>query len=301
MGMTNIILLLICLIIGILMQRLKAMPQNAHVALNQVILYVALPAIALLNVPNIHWNLSLFSLILAPWLWFFVVWGLMTYLGAKFHWRKTLVGCLILCAGCGNTSFVGYPIIEALFGKDALSYAILFDQPGTFLISSSFGVYIAAAYSSGNVPLPSLLKKVVTFPFFIAFFISLILGMLGWHAEGDIKIILEKLAVLMTPLALISVGLQLKMGDFKTEKKYLSLGLGLKLIICPLMIFILYQFLNLPPEIFKVAVMEGAMAPMITASILASTYGLEPKLAGMMVGLGVPVSLITLSLWYLVL
>lgn len=299
--MINILLIFLCLFIGILLQRLRTIPKDAHLGLNQVILYVALPAIALLNVPSIHWNLSLFSLILAPWLWFFIVWILMSYLGKKFHWPAPLVGCLILCAGCGNTSFVGYPVIEALFGKEALPYAVLFDQPGTFLISSSFGVGIAAFYSSGKVPASTLIKKVVTFPFFIAFCASLILGMWGWRAEGEIKAILERLAMLMTPLALISVGLQLKLGDFKTERKFLALGLGLKLIASPLLIFVLYQFLNIPADVFKVAVMEAAMAPMITASILASSYGLEPKLAGMMVGFGVPMSLFTLSIWYFIL
>jgi len=40
------------------------------------------------------------------------------------------------------------------------------------------------------------------------------------------------------------------------------------------------------------------MAPMITSSILASSHGLRPKLSGMMVGVGVPLSAITLFFWY---
>jgi predicted permease len=48
-------------------------------------------------------------------------------------------------------------------------------------------------------------------------------------------------------------------------------------------------------------VMETAMAPMITGSILASTYGLKPKLSSMMIGFGIPLSFVTFSFWYLVL
>jgi hypothetical protein len=40
-------------------------------------------------------------------------------------------------------------------------------------------------------------------------------------------------------------------------------------------------------------VMETAMAPMITG-ILASTYGLKPKLS-MMIGFGIPLSFVTLA------
>jgi predicted permease len=70
--------------------------------------------------------------------------------------------------------------------------------------------------------------------------------------------------------------------------------------ILPIINF-LFLILGVPREIFEVAVVESAMAPMITACILAASYGLHPKLASLMVGLGVPVSCLTLSLWYLIL
>ena len=43
------------------------------------------------------------------------------------------------------------------------------------------------------------------------------------------------------------------------------------------------------------------MAPMITGSILASTYGLKPKLSSMMVGFGIPISFLTLVFWFWIL
>jgi predicted permease len=47
--------------------------------------------------------------------------------------------------------------------------------------------------------------------------------------------------------------------------------------------------------------MQSAMAPMITASILASNYGLKPKLSSMMVGVGIPLSFLSLAFWYWIL
>jgi predicted permease len=48
-----------------------------------------------------------------------------------------LTGCLILTAGLGNTSFLGFPIIEALYGQEGMKTAILVDQPGTFVVLST--------------------------------------------------------------------------------------------------------------------------------------------------------------------
>jgi predicted permease len=52
---------------------------------------------------------------------------------------------------------------------------------------------------------------------------------------------------------------------------------------------------------FKVTVLESGMAPMITGSIIAMQFGLQPRLATLLSGLGMPISAITLALWYFLL
>jgi hypothetical protein len=49
------------------------------------------------------------------WIGFSVVF-VFSVLGKRLGWSKKLIGCLILTAGLGNTSF-GFPIIEALYMK----------------------------------------------------------------------------------------------------------------------------------------------------------------------------------------
>lgn len=296
--MTNIILLLVCLVIGLLLQRVKALPKDAHIALNIVILYVPLPAIALLTIPLLEWDFNLISLILVPWLIFAVSYFLFPLVGKKLGWSEGIIGCLILTSGLGNTAFVGFPVIEALYGKEALKYAVFLDQPGTFLIVSSMGIWVAALYSTGKLPKRELAKRVFFFPPFIAFILALILGGAGWQAQGDLKIILERLAAILTPMALISVGLQLKWNDIRSDLKYLCAGLGYKLFLAPALIYGIYWLAGIPYQMFKIAVIEAAMAPMITGSILAASHNLAPRLAGMMVGVGVPLSFITLGIWY---
>ena len=294
--MSAIALLFICLIIGILLQQLKQFPNNAHIALNMIILNVSLPAVCLLTLPHLKWNFDLISVIFVGWIIFGCAFFFFRFLGKMNGWDPKLVGCLILCGGLGNTSFVGFPVIEALFGKEGLKTAVLLDQAGSFFIVSTLGIWLASVYSSGKID--DLAYKVVTFTPFIGFVVGVSLGLLGLEAQGGVKTILERLGGTLTPLALISVGLQLKFRDIKHEVKFLSIGLGYKLILAPMIIFSIYSFLHLPAEVLKVVVMESAMAPMITASILASSHGLHPRLAGMMIGVGVPISFITLTFWY---
>ena len=105
----------------------------------------------------------------------------------------------------------------------------------------------------------------------------------------------------MTPLAMLSVGLQLNFDKKSQHWKFLRLGLFYKLIFTPALIYFLYVIvLGQKSQTIQVSVMEAAMAPMISSSIIASSYGLKPKLCSMMVGFGIPISFITLAFWYFV-
>jgi predicted permease len=296
--MVSILTLILCLILGVLLQKVKTLPQNAHTTLGTLILYVPMPAICLLNLPDLVWNFSLIPLMMVCWIIFGGAYLLIPLIGKKYNWDKELIGCLILTAGFCNTSFVGFPIIDALYGKEALKSAIFLDQSGSFLIVSSLGVWVAITYSTGQLKKRILFKRILTFPPFIAFIAGISMSFLGIRAEGVTREVLEKLAALLTPMALITVGLQLHWNAIREESKYLVAGLSYKLLFAPLCVFLLYWLCGIDKKILEVSVMEAAMAPMITASILAASHNLRPRLAGMMVGVGVPLSFLTLGLWY---
>jgi predicted permease len=66
-------------------------------------------------------------------------------------------------------------------------------------------------------------------------------------------------------------------------------------------LFLFKNVFQLEGLILDVSVMEAAMAPMITGSIIAITHDLEPKLASLLVGIGIPLSFFTLGIWYFIL
>jgi predicted permease len=264
---------------------------------NLIILYVALPALIFRSIPGLEWRPELLAICLAPWLLFFLAWGVF----GKSLWSDDVKGALILTAGLGNTAFVGFPVIEALYGTEGLRYAIFFDQPGSFLIVSSLGLVVANRYASGTLRKRDLAMRIFLFPPFLSFFIALVLTSFGWKPSGNGEVILDRLASMLTPLALISVGLQLRLGDIKAEKKYLFSGLVFKLLVSPLLILGLMKTMGFTGTFGRVAVMEAAMAPMVTSTIVAQAHNLRPKLAALMLGLGVPLSFITLLFWKFIL
>jgi predicted permease len=300
--MINVILIFFYLFLGLLLQRVKWFPSTSYKLLNKIVIYICLPALALYYIPKIHWDNRLLFPIGVAWITFILSFLFFYFLGKKFNWSKKLTGCLILTAGLGNTSFLGFPIIQALYGAEGMKTAILVDQPGTFVVLSTLGVLVATLYSRGNQNGGQILKKILIFPPFITFILACLLNVFGFDFHDWIQFILQKVGSGVTPLALVSVGLQLRFESRSQHWKFLGLGLFFKLMMTPAIIYILYVvILKQNSEMIEVAIMESAMAPMITASILATTHGLKPRLSSMMIGFGIPLSFITLAFWYFVL
>ena len=297
--MENIILIFVCLFVGILLQKVKSFPQNSHQVLNQFVIYISLPALALFYIPKIKINSDLFYPIGVAWLGFGLSFLFFSLLGKTLGWSKKLIGCLVLTGGLGNTAFVGFPIIEALYGKEGLETAIIVDQPGTFVVLSTLGILVATYYSRGTASASAIVKKVLLFPPFIGFTIAGLMNVLHYDFADEIQVVFQKLGATVTPIALIAVGLQLTFERKSKHWGFLTLGLAFKLFLTPAFFYIFYiLILGKSGKVFDVSILESAMAPMITASILASTYGLKPKLSSMMIGFGIPLSFLTLAFWF---
>jgi predicted permease len=102
----------------------------------------------------------------------------------------------------------------------------------------------------------------------------------------------------LAPLALVSVGLQLRFDQTSGLKTALATGLGFKLLLAPAVLALLYfGILGTTEETTRVTLFEAAMGPQIGGAIVAVQHGLNPPLVSLMVGLGISLSFLTLPLW----
>jgi len=294
--MTNIILLVICLLAGLGLRKTGRFPAATPAALNGFIIHISLPALTILHIHNLEIDSSLLLTAGMAWLLFGIAWLIFGSAGKLLNLDRETTGALILVAGLGNTSFVGLPMIETYFGKEFLGVGIIADQLGSFMALSTVGILAATIYSSGAITLRQMARKILLFPPFQALVLALLLRPVsfpGWSTE-----ILQKLGSTLTPLALVSVGFQLQFGGIRQVARPLAAGLAYKLLLGPALIFLLYiTIIGATGTAVQVTIFEAAMPPMITAGIIAIDHDLRPQLVGMLVGIGIPLSFITLHLW----
>jgi len=296
--MENFITILIFLFIGILLRRIPAFHDEKGNVLNLFVIYISLPALILIEIPKIDFTLELLAPVIMPWIMLLISFFIIFLLSKMLNWDRATTGCLLLLVPLGNTSFLGIPMVEAYFGDQAVRYAILYDQLGSYLALAVYGTVIIAIYGNQNSrpDLKGVLKKIFTFPPFIALLMAFALRSFPYPAiaENTLKI----LAATLVPLVMTAVGFQLKLRLNKETASQLSIGLGIKLAAAPLLALLLCKLAGIDGEAVKVSIFEAGMPPMVSAGALAILAKLRPVLTAALVGAGIVLSFVTLPLLF---
>jgi predicted permease len=286
-------LILASLFAGHLCARFRVLPGSSADAFNRFVIYVCLPAVVLRLVPKLGWQPGLLVLVLAPWLAAVCSVGLVLVAARAFGFRREVTGALLVCVPLGNTSFLGFPMIGALLGAPAIGHAVIYDQLGSFLLLATYGLYVVARFSGEAEPsVRSIVRRVAAFPPFIA----LLLALVPAQHPPLLDDVLARLGDALVPVALFAVGLKLELRRPR-DGTALALGLSIKMLCAPLLVFAFTRTLSSPALPARVAVLESAMPPMITAGALAAMAGLAPELSAALVAYGVLFALVSLPAW----
>lgn len=287
--------------LGFALQQTGSAPEQASMWLNQVAIYICLPALILLHVPSLQFTLDLLPLVVVPWTLLLVTVVCVLPLAQKMRWSREVTAVLLVLLPLGNTSFLGFPLVQALLGQDHLPLAVVYDQFGSFLMVSTYVLWVIAWYATGTPPTVGVMvQRLVQFPPFVALMIAVIFG---HHWLGEVGLaIADGLARLLLPIVTIAIGLSLKLPLPKAYIQPLMFGIAAKLALLPALAVMLMIALShvwtIDPSVARVAVLEASMPAMITAGALLSQARLAPDLANATVAWTVLLSVLTVPVWF---
>lgn len=295
--MSNIAVVVIALIIGLLLRETKRFPENAAATLNLYVIYVALPALVLAEIPKLTFNHEALLPVVAAWV-IMVVSALLTWITARvMRWSREITGALMLLIPLGNTGFVGIPLIEAHLGSEAIPYAILYDQLGTFVALNTYGVIVACYYSSGSTSAVKILRSILVFPPFIALILALSTSLFVY--PDWLSAALMRISSTLVPVVMVAVGLQWRLTLSAEYLSPLALGLIYILLVTPAIAYCGLWLFDVDGLAAQVVILEAAMPAMISAGVLAMTHNLAPRFASSMVGYSLLIGLVSVWLWRL--
>ncbi|WP_027382396.1 AEC family transporter [Epilithonimonas caeni] len=295
--MINFVLIVVCVVAGMIFKSTKTIHPDAHKGINTWLLYIALPAVSFKYLPKVEWSWEMLFPILSTVLTAIGGWAFMLLYSRIKNYSARSRSTMELASGYSNTSFIGFPLITAFYGEKYLSIAIICDQT-MFLMLSTMGIIAAlrGGSKSGKVDSKFILKRLFTFPPFIGCISALILSQfIDLHFAEPM---FDKLASTVAPLALFSVGLQLKFNGWRKLIPQISTSMLYKLILTPIMVLILAVVFGVKGDIAKISIFESAMPTVITASIIAEQYRLNTKLINLIIGISILVGFVTTGIWF---
>ncbi len=289
--------ILLLIAAGYAFGRMRLFPEQAPEVLNRVVLYLCLPALILIHVPTLEPSWSLLPLVIVPWTLLGLTIAVILPLSRWLSLKREVTATLLVLIPLGNTSFLGFPLVEALLGPEYLRLAVVYDQFGSFLIVCTHVLFVLGWYGDGDNPTPaSVARQVVSFPPFLALIFALVLGN-AWFPDWLMSLT-ERFADMLLPLVTLAIGMSLKLKLVPEYRMGLLIGLVAKLLVLPVLALGLVWLLRAEPDVARVALLEASMPPMITAAALLAAARLAPPLGSALVAWGVLISAATVPLWF---
>lgn len=297
--LSNVLVLFLLILIGFIVGRKNLVDQLGQAQISKLVLYVTMPATIIVGMQlDFAWDKLILALkIIAIMIFFYVlIFFLSSLLIKRFKLEKNQKDILLAGSIMGNNSFMGYPLVIAILGQEALFYAVLSSGLLYELISWSLGSYIIGRNAREKQSFSA--KKILLSPGIISLLIGLVLFL------GQIKLpaiafnTLKILSGATSPLAMLVVGMMLSRSDFKQafSSKYIYLISGLKLLGFPLMIALISNLIGLEGYLKIIPLLMFSLPTGAYVGIFSDNMGNDTGLASQLIFVSSLLSVVTIPL-----
>jgi len=207
-------------------------------------------------------------------------------------------GTVMLTAGFGNVLFFGYPLLTTVYGEAGARYPFFADMLAATPLVWSIGVWIAF-HCGKHSERVSFLTMWLKLPPVWGFAAGLAVNLSGLPLTPLIEA--ARWAGSPTiPLMLFVLGLTIPWHDLRPQKA-VFVALAIKLALMPLLALgIALAWPGALSEPGEAGVLEAAMPTMVMVIALADRFGLDTRLAGLIMGWSTLAGLVTLPFWLVV-
>jgi len=275
-------------------------PENTRVV-SRLVVNVTLPATMLDAILGAQVDIRSPMVRQLAWcvvLFYVAHWLLSVLYGALFVRKDPDRGVYQYMAMFGNTSFLGIPVITALFGQEALFHLAVLNLPCN-VISFTYGISLIRG---GRGEGKSSLKSALTPPT-VASFVGLALFLLQVRLPVPIADTINYLSRATVPCAMMVVGASLgavKLGEVLRKPHIYTLTAYI-LLLRPVIIFFIARLFVTDPMVLGVVTVISAVPVAATTTTLCIEYKANEALSSGTILVSTLLSLLTISLLSMVL
>lgn len=299
MGVFQVVLsLFLVLFTGYLLKRQGILRDTDTGVINRLILDVTLPAFVF---HALYRQRVTSDMVHAAWLF-----GILQVLMMALLWiparllkfPRPVVGTFLLTAVYGNTGFLGYPVVQAIFSKTegAMAAAVVYDQFSMALPVYTVGVAVAMHYGTKHETSWREMLTFFTTPTFLVLIGTLVINALQLPVPTFVTRSAQLVAGATVPLVLLSLGLILEPTHLQTNHYYLPMALILvaKMVLFPYLMWLATGWMGVQGVARWVAVTQSAMPSAMVNAVITERYGCDHQLATLVIVLGTLLTILVL-------
>ena len=262
---------------GFLLGKMRTFDIAAAFSINKFVMFVCMPALcieflALAQVESFDF-LLLFGYFLSEVILFSLGVFISKYIFRLLNSEALLIG---LALALTNHVLFVLPIAEELF-EEAKTLTIISIITMDGLVIFSLTLIAMDILSNSDPPLSVTIKAIFTNPPLVGIVIGLVVSLNNLELPRGIMFFLEKLGGTATPALLFSLGIMLSYQKKITPTKLIVSMSSLKLIIHPLLAWLIITLLfgGHYPEVHSTALMAAAAPSGVMAYMLAVNYNVS--------------------------
>ena len=275
---TQVAVLFIIILVGYIVRRLGFLDESSTSKLSSLIMSIFLPAM-IITAMQLEFDSAMIPKIFSLFFVSMIMFGvsmIIAFLLRFFIKPESKLGIFQYALIFSNSGFMGYPVVEAVLGKDAIFYAAIFNLPFNF-ICFTLGVYLLSKGNKGSkFSFKSMINNSI-----IAVIIGLTLFVTGTKLPVFINEPLVLLGNVTTPLSMMVIGSMLAGSSatecFKMPDMYLIAVL--RLIVIPFCVFLALKPFSFDPLVMSIPVVISSMPSAANTAIMANEYDADVSLA----------------------
>ncbi|MGH4051369.1 MAG: AEC family transporter [Clostridium sp.] len=272
----QVIVLFIIMAVGFYAKKRKFLNSNVDKGLSELLLNITLPFMIITSF-NIKFEVEMASNAQKILLYSFLIHISLVFISKalflKFPKNKQQVFRFITIFS--NVGFMGYPVLESIYGGVGVFYAAIFNIPFNVLVWT-----VGVMLFTGEKDFKSMRKALVN-PALISVIIGIVLFATSIRLPVPIENSLKIVGSTTTPISMIIVGSMLGEMKFKDAFSNLSVYYAaiVRLFIVPIIIYVVLKLLKIDDLLINICVILEAMPAAVMAAIIAEKYGGDNLLA----------------------
>lgn len=286
---------------GWLAGRRKLLGPAATDSLNSFVVWMALPALLFQAMAQISWDeIRQPGFIAASAIAMAVVFALSFLAGRKEGRRLADASIASLAAAYGNAGYMGIPLCIMVLGEASLPAVIIITLL-TACVLFAFSIMLVELDLQRSATLGATLRKVglavIRNPLVAAPIAGLLVSGVGWTLPAPVLQFTTLLGAAASPCALVTIGLFLSQGSTTRHRGTVWRIVSLKLLIHPLLAFVLVTWVfDVPPMWASAAILLAALPVGTGPFMVAKLYDREPAVTSEATLLSTALSVFTVSL-----